>query len=125
MKKIIMDKIQIRPKITSIVNDEMKPDEIFQNNTIRPVVKLQHEIIFMRLNKTLSKSDFTNLSESQKKMFIQTTLFKNIALRNEIIGMISGCFTNDEYDFYLLNYSSINKRIIKIIIERIISTLKI
>ena len=120
-----MDKIQIRPKIASIVNDEMKPDEIFQNNTIRPVVKLQHEIIFMRLNKTLSKSDFTNLSELQRKMFIQTTLFKNIALRNEIIGMISGCFTNDEYDFYLINYSSINKRIIKIIIERIISTLTI
>ncbi len=120
-----MDKIQIRPKITSSLNKDMKPDEMFQNTTIRPVVKLQHEIIFMRLSKTLTKTDFTNLSEIQKKIFIQTVLFKNIALRNEIIGLISGCFTNDEYDYFITNYTDINKRIIKIIIERIVSTLKI
>ena len=73
-----MDKIQIRPKITSSLNKDMKPDEMFQNTSIRPVVKLQHEIIFMRLSKTLTKTDFTNLSETQKKYLFKLFYLKTL-----------------------------------------------
>lgn len=124
MKKIIMDKIQIRPKINSINSENMSSGEMFQNITLRPVIKLQHEILFKRVSKALEKTDYSNLSFEHKTLHIKNILFKNINLRNEIIGLISGCFTNEEYDFFIENYTEINKRIINIIIERIISNLK-
>ena len=117
-------KISIRPQIpTALVNENMTLDEKFQNSTLRPVIKMQHDLLFLRLESELSQAAFQNLTIAAKKQFIQTVLFKGNAIRSEVVGMIAGCFTLEEYSFYRENSKTINKRIIQIIIERVINTL--
>lgn len=117
-------KISIRPQIpTALVNENMSLEEKFQNTTLRPVIKMQHELLFVRLESELSQAVFQNLTRAAKKQFIQTVLFKGNAIRSEVVGMIAGCFTLEEYGFYRENSKTINKRIIQIIIERVINTL--
>lgn len=77
----------------------------------------------MRLESELSQAAFQNLTRAAKTQFVQNILFKGNAIRSEVVGLISGCFTLEEYTFYRLNAGTINKRIIQIIIERVINTL--
>ena len=117
-------KTSIRPQIpTALVNENMTNEEKFQNTTLRPVIKMQHDLLFMRLESELNQAAFQDLTKEAKKQFIQNVLFKGNVLRSEVIGLISGCFTLDEYGFYRENAKTINKRIIQIIIERVVSTL--
>ena len=124
MTKIQHSKTSIRPQIpTALVNENMTNEEKFQNTTLRPVIKMQHDLLFMRLESELNQAAFQDLTKEAKKQFIQNVLFKGNAIRSEVIGLISGCFTLDEYGFYRENAKTMNKRIIQIIIERVISTL--
>ncbi len=117
-------KLSIRPEIPSlIINDSMTSDELFQNNTLRPVIKMQHDLLFLRIESELNSQQFQNLTPTGKKNYIQQNLFKGNALRSEVVGMISGCFDTKEYATYRQNVKSLNKRIIQIIIERVINTL--
>ena len=117
-------KLSIRPQIpTALVNENMTLEEKFQNTTLRPVIKMQHDLLFVRLGSELETPSFQNLTKEARKQFIQNVLFKANAIRSEIVGLISGCFTLEEYTFYRENAKTINKRIIQIIIERVINTL--
>ncbi len=124
MTNIQHSKTSIRPLIpTALVNENMTNEEKFQNTTLRPVIKMQHDLLFVRLEIELSQAAFQNLTRAAKKQFIQTVLFKGNAIRSEVIGLISGCFTLEEYGFFRENAKTMNKRIIQIIIERVINTL--
>ena len=124
MTKIQHSKTSIRPLIpTALVNENMTNEEKFQNTTLRPVIKMQHDLLFMRLESELNQAAFQDLTKEAKKQFIQNVLFKGNAIRSEVIGLISGCFTLEEYRFYRENTKTMNKRIIQIIIERVINTL--
>ena len=117
-------KTSIRPQIpTALVNENMTLEERFQNTTLRPVIKMQHDLLFVRLDSELGQAAFENLTRAAKTQFLQNILFKGNALRSEVIGMIAGCFILEEYAFYRENTKTINKRIIQIIIERVINTL--
>ncbi len=124
MTNIQHSKTSIRPLIpTALVYENMTLEEKFQNTTLRPVIKMQHDLLFLRLEIELSQAAFQNLTRAAKKQFIQTVLFKGNAIRSEVIGLISGCFTLEEYGFFRENAKTMNKRIIQIIIERVINTL--
>jgi len=119
-------KLSIRPQIpTAIISENMTVEEKFQNATLRPVIKMQHELLFLRLDSELNQAAFQDLARAAKKQFIQQSLFKGNAIRSEVIGIISGCFTLEEYHVYREHVKSINKRIIQIIIERVINTLEL
>ena len=51
------NKISIRPQIpTALVNENMTLEEKFQNTTLRPVIKMQHDLLFLRLESELSQA---------------------------------------------------------------------
>jgi len=117
-------KLTMRPQIpTALVNDNMTLVEKFQNTTLRPVIKMQHDLLFVRLESELNQAAFQDLTKEGKKQFIQNGLFKGNANRSEVVGLITGCFTLEEYRFYRENATAINKRILQIVIERVVSTL--
>ena len=50
------DLLQIRPTISSaLIFDTMSRDERFQNTTIRPVIKLQHDLLLEVFKNYVSK----------------------------------------------------------------------
>ncbi len=110
--------LALRP---SIITDETKvslTDEDFQNNTLRPILKFQNELIL-----ALVKNQMLNLklpsNVQEKQLFIQSIVQKNQVLKQQLIGLTIGLFTQMETDFYLKNQTEINKRISQLIVKRI------
>ena len=56
-------------------------------------------------------------------IFIENSLSKDIAFKSEIKGMIIGQFTEDEFEFYTTISSDVNKRIINLLKERLLTSI--
>tara|TARA_R110002050_G_scaffold95336_1_gene198464 strand:+ start:281 stop:637 length:357 start_codon:yes stop_codon:yes gene_type:complete len=109
-----------RPVINEIIKENMSDFELFQNKTIRPIIKMQHELLIAFFNNYLQKRkiDFSDISEEKKKLKIKSILEKDIQFRNMIIGSILGHFSLEEYQQYYSSASEMNRRIVKITIKR-------
>jgi hypothetical protein len=102
-------------------------EERFQTQTLRPVLKLQNELLLglFKNHITESKNTFYDLSLEKKGLFIENSLRKNIVLKNKLLGLILGMFTMEELKVYSTQTSIYNKRIISLIVERIRSQIHV
>ena len=110
--------LEIRPEIPSAkVSENMSFDEKFQNQTLRPVTKLQEELLLEVLRNYISKhkNSFYDLALEKRFLFIETAITKDIKFRNSLKGIIIGQFTLEEYSNYILNSSALNKRMMNIV----------
>ena len=111
-----------RPIISSaLVSSNMSNGERFQNETLRPIIKFQNDLFIAVFTNYIKKykSIFYNLSLEKKMEYIENAIQKNIKFRNSLKGMIIGQFTVDEYEIYINSSSSLNKRMMNIVIERL------
>ena len=90
----------LRPEIPSAkVNSSMTTDESFQNKTIRPIAKLQNDLLvevfknYVRKHKNV----FYDLSIEKRLDYIENAIHKDMKFRNSLKGIIIGQFTIDEY----------------------------
>ena len=116
------DKASIRPAIKNIGSMENKnPAERFQNITLRPVIKLQHELLIAFFQNYLKKKkiDFSGLSELQKNEVISKAFKNDNLFKTEIRGLVIGHFTLEEYNMYQTIAADSNKRIMAMIEERL------
>lgn len=122
MKKRSEELIELRPSIF-IEEESSKPLEKFQNQVLRPILKYQQELWILEVKQTLF---FVQIKSKRLKRFEYREAIKNVIaktsdLKIRYIGMVIGLFTADEYAFYLANKTEINKRIVQMITERIVS----
>ena len=124
---MIERKLKIRPKIVAAaVYETMKEAELFQNKILRPVIKMQHEILIAYIKHYLLAKNNMDLNSNDKIIaFISTSINKDRNFRSEIIGVIIGQFTVDEFLIYTKLSKEINKRIITIIKQRLENSLSI
>ncbi len=118
--------LALRPIITGIdLDSSTSEDELFQNKTLRPVIKAQHKLLVASFIEYLGqhKINMDQLGEKEKKGIIDNTYSKNKTFRSYNLGLIAGFLTQEELGYYLLNKSSISKRIIQMIKQRIDDTL--
>jgi len=110
-----------RPVIEDLIKENMSALELFQNQTLRPVIKMQHNLLMASFNtyKLKRKIDFSSITDQKKRSKIKAAFVKDINYKNLTLGFIIGVFTLEEYDYYSLNSSEINKRIIQIVIQRV------
>ncbi len=105
-----MTKKDIRPKLelTGATKNEK-----FQNEVLRPIIKLQHEILILVFKNWCVKQKIKlgNTSKEEFELLLKKSFSKNIAIRNLILGIIIGHYTEDEYVTYQKNTSEYNKRI--------------
>ncbi|WP_283636561.1 glyoxalase [Aquaticitalea lipolytica] len=122
------DLLNIRPEIhDAIVFETMSDDERFQNTTIRPVIKLQHDLLIEVFKNYIAKHKnvFYELSLQKQLDYIENAIHKDMKFRNSVKGMIIGQFTLEEYSIYIKNSSALNKRIMNIVKERFISHIQV
>ena len=118
--------INKRPIIEkAVVSEKMSEVEKFQNNTLRPIIKMKHELLMAYFEHylTIQKFDFKDFTEIKKTEFIERAFSKDSQFRNEIKGIIIGHFTLDEFAIYKNFSKDSNKRILTMVKERILSTL--
>lgn len=120
------DKLSIRPTIKNINSIENKSlEERFQNEVLRPIIKLQHDLLllFFQQHTLKKKVSFADLSDLKKKALI-AEIFKNDSqFKIELRGLIIGHFTTEEFLSYLEIRADSNKRIVSMIEERLLSTI--
>ena len=99
---------------------ETLSEETFQNDTLRPILKFQNDLLIdVFINYAVKqKGLFFTLSPDKKEKYIENVIQKDIKFRNALKGMIIGLFTVEEYSNYIKNSSSLNKRMMTLLIER-------
>ena len=116
------DLLRIRPEIKKIRSFEtMGLEERFQNETLRPILKLQNPLLIAVFRNYIQKRKgvFYELSLEKKLAYIESSLIKDQKLRNSVKGMLIGHFTVAEYTVYQNDSSSLNKRMMNLVIERL------
>jgi hypothetical protein len=116
------DLLKIRPKIKKIKDlPNMNDDERFQNETIRPILKLQNPLFILVFKNYIQKRKrvFYDLSLDEKMIYIESSIVKDQNFHNSLKGIIIGHFTVAEYRQYILHFSSLNKRMMNMLIKRL------
>lgn len=108
-------------------NVESLSEEYFQNNTLRPILKLQNDLLIevFKNYAVKQKNTFFDLSPDKKEKYIENVIQKDIKFRNSLKGIIIALFSVEEYLEYIKNSSNLNKRMMTMLIERLKSQVQI
>ncbi|MBT8303038.1 MAG: glyoxalase [Bacteroidia bacterium] len=123
-----LDLKSLRPIIpTAKVSDDMSFDERFQNLVLRPIIKLQNDFLILVFKNYIAKHKnvFYDLSLEKRTDYIENAIHKDMKFRNSIKGMVIGLFTIEEYQLYITSSSSLNKRMMSIVKERLLSNIQV
>ena len=118
--------LELRPNIKGVkTNMNTKEIESFQNYVLRPILKFQNELLLESfMNHARQHKDvFFKLPAPQQKNYIYQSVNTNQKFRSKLIVMVIALFTIEEYRYYILNLSALNKRIISMLIQRLESQL--
>ncbi|MDG2052281.1 MAG: glyoxalase [Flavobacteriaceae bacterium] len=114
--------LKIRPEIPNAkVTLLMSEEEYFQNKTIRPIAKLQNNLLVEVFKHYIKKHKnvFYDLSVEKRIDYIENAIHKDMKFRNSLKGILIGQFTIEEHRKYISNLSAINKRMMGIVKERL------
>jgi hypothetical protein len=112
--------IALRPQLP-LDNTQSTPIETFQNETLRPILKLQHTLIIAVFKDyiTLRKNAFYQMIETQKMHFIEQAIKTDLKFKNRLLGIVIGHFTEAEYHFFKEHDSELTRRITDLIVQRV------
>lgn len=116
--------LQIRP--TLALAQTSTAQEAFQNNVLRPILKLQNELLLAVIKTHVRQSNkgFNNLKKAEQEDFVKSLITKQAELRSAVIHLVVGMFTIEEYDTYSIEKSENNKRIVQMAIQRVYSQIE-
>ena len=113
---------KIRPVLKNLINSNTSNIERFQNQVIRPIIKMQNNFLVMFFEDYLKnrKIEFYILKYEDQENKINTILTKDINFKNILLGSIVGHFDENEIKVYLKSTSEFNKRVIQMIKQRLL-----
>lgn len=116
-----------RGETLGTISSQSSSEEIFQNQTLRPILKLQNDLLIqVFINYAVKqKNAFFILTPDKKMAYIENVIQKDIKFRNSLKGIIIAFFTLDEYAEYIKNSSNLNKRMMNLLIERLKSQVQL
>ena len=120
--------LQLRPEIPSAkISENMSSEEKFQNGTLRPIVKLQNDLLVEAFRNYINKhkNAFYDLGIQKRIIYIENAIQRDIKFRNSLKGMIIGQFTIEEYHTYIKNSSALNKRMMNLVKQRILDNVQL
>ena len=113
---------EIRPEIPQAkIHDNMSVEERFQNETLRPIIKLQNDLLIELFKNYVRKhkGTFYELGLERRLEYIEKSIQKDIKFRNSLKGVVIGQITIEEYRNYITNSSRLNKRMMNMVIDRL------
>ena len=118
---------QLREPIIGEISEFTSNEEKFQNQTLRPILKMQNELIIsIFINYCINqKGTYFKLPVNKKLEYIEQNIQRDMKFRDFLKGIIIAMFTTEEYENYSKNASNLNRRIITMLIERLKSQIQI
>jgi hypothetical protein len=119
--------LELRGEALGTINNQSSLEEVFQNKTLRPILKIQNDLfVAVFINYAIKqKNVFFSLTPEKKMTYIENVIQRDIKFRNSLKGIVIGLFTVDEYNEYIQNSSNLNKRMMNMLIERLKSQIQI
>ena len=114
--------IALRPSIPSIIEEQtISSQEHFQNKILRPILKLQNDLLIALFKNYAHKRKgvFFDLSNLKKQAYIQQVIQRDGKLRNLLIGSIIGQFTIEEYQQFVDDEQRLTKRMMNMCTKRL------
>ena len=115
--------IGIRPQLDLPVSPDMSEMETFQNQTLRPLLKFQNDLLLALLAGQLEKRKIKIDRSSGKTIFsdLDKIIKRDTSFKNGLIYMVVGLMSLEEVAFFQKNKSECSKRIINMVIQRLTS----
>jgi predicted histidine transporter YuiF (NhaC family) len=112
---------KLRPVLKNLINSNTSDLERFQNEVLRPIIKMQNNLLVAFFNNYIRnrKIEFNKLEAEFQKNKINTILTKDVNFKNILIGSIIGHLNENEIKIYLKSKSELNKRIIQMLKQRL------
>ena len=112
---------KLRPVLKNLINSNTSDLERFQNEVIRPIIKMQNNLLVAFFNNYIRnrKIEFNKLEAEFQKNKINTILTKDVNFKNILIGSIIGHLNENEIKIYLKSKLELNKRIIQMVKQRL------
>ena len=117
---------KVRPTLpAAILIGIMTPAEEFQNKVLRPIIKMQSDLLMAHINALLKalKIDWDLLTPIKRKDTLTSLLTKDQLFKSEIVGIVIGQFDVEEYQNYRAHHKELNKRITQMVMNRAIDLL--
>jgi hypothetical protein len=116
--------VALRPIIETLRTTDVSPIEQFQNECLRPIIKMQHDVL---IGLVKSQPNFDEMLHKKGSLLqfqdkIRTFIVKQPALKHLLIGMVLAMFTVEEMETYIKHATDFNKRISGMICQRISDT---
>ena len=112
---------KLRPVLKNLINSNTTDLERFQNEVLRPIIKMQNNLLVALFNNYTRnrKIQFNKLKAEVQENKINSILTKDINFKNILLGIIIGHFNKNEIKIYLKSKSELNKRIIQMVKQRL------
>lgn len=95
--------------------------EQFQNRTLRPILKFQHDLLIAIFKNYLvkRKAKWSEMSSQKRRDYIEHAVRKDLRFRALLIGTVCGLFTVDEWIVYTADEGELRKRLVNMLVERL------
>lgn len=117
--------LTLRPQINSDAITASSA-EAFQNQTLRPVLKLQNDLLLSLFRHYLTKrkqlgpdARFAKLGAAEQEAYIDHTIRTDLKFRNLLVGTVIGQFTTAEWTAFLADESELTRRLGNMLTQRI------
>ena len=110
----------LRPDVP-VDTDEAQPVERFQHEVLRPILKLQNDVILQLVDQFVQKyhTDYERRSDTDRRAILRNLLKQDSKLKRLLFGMIAGLFTRGEFAFFLAHEGELRRRMVPLLIQRV------
>ena len=91
----------------------------FLHATLRPVLKLQNTLLLQLVADFVRDHHITLVATDQQHQLAEL-LSRNTKLRYTVVGLVSGLFTAEEFDFYRQHRPELNRRLLELAQRRVL-----
>jgi len=112
--------LQLRPEL-QLPSLPSGVEEQFQNQTLRPILKMQHPLLARLMLAQIQryKGTFFQLSKPNRLEWIANTMRDDARLRHLLAGTIVGHFTMDEWSVFEANEAECMRRLMQLMVQRL------
>ncbi|MFN0176780.1 MAG: glyoxalase [Saprospiraceae bacterium] len=112
--------LQLRPEL-QLPTLPSGVEEQFQNQTLRPILKMQHPLLARLMLTQIQryKGTFFQLSKPNRLEWIANTIRDDARLRHLLAGTIIGHFTMDELKIFEANEAQYMRRLMQMMVQRL------
>ena len=111
--------IKLRPLIATETGREGDVEN-FQNQTLRPILKLQNDLLVRVFGQYLQKRKTrAGSAVPLPGNFIKGIIQKDAAIRHLLVGLVVGHFTLAEWEFFARHEAELTRRTANLIVQRL------